>query len=51
MNLNAESTDSRNVLLAKWCKTLSDRKGNQNPPRSADSDNDLLRKILSLFRN
>ncbi len=45
-----EFHDSKNRLLFKWCQSLSQRHGGAFAPQIADTDNNLLRKILSLFR-
>jgi len=50
MTLFPESSDSKNRSLYKWCLTLSLRHGGQFAPVVSDTDNNLLRKILNLFR-
>jgi len=42
--------DSVNRLLYKWALSMSNSKGGIHAPRIADSNNNLLRKILLLLQ-
>lgn len=50
MTLDPQPQDSKNNLLFKLCQSMSNSLSGIYAPKAGDSNNDLLRKLLNLFR-